>query len=323
MSKLNNVRHFPFIKYGNDISMHKSVENALIESDMYWEPKIADIDAMTIKQEVNGRTERNSVITDGYRLIYRAYEGGEIYPIAPVRSRYTPSDPISNFMEFDEWVRKGRMALISGGNFENKFLWMFAEIKGADVKIGKDEIKWHMIAYDNLCGGEAHVIFMPLRSYCDNGLFVLDSGGKIFELKQVHVGERILTISEKIGAIMNQFDYYHHIFYAMQEDRYAANVAKNVYEKYVRNVMFNDDVKIDAISTRRRNILQTVNEMAEREAEHNGHYSLWGIYNAVIEYADHVYPDAAKAQKNIYNLVLGHGSRIKKNAWKEAVAILN
>ena len=321
MSQSNiSYRHLPFIKYGNDVSGFSDVKSALIASDMYWKPQISDISTITTARIENDKIEHYSVTPNDYRMIYRGHDNGTIDFIAPVKSRYTVSDPIKNFMTFDEWVKEGRMSLISAGNMENKFLWMFSKIIGANVRIGDDDINWHMLAYDKLDGGAAiHVIFMPVREYCDNGLFVLDKRGKVFELRQVHVGRSTLTVNEKIGIIMNQFDSYHRIFYAMQEERYTANIANKVYANYIKRVMFNGE---EHESTKRTNIVQTIDQMAAREAEHNNGYSLWGIYNAVVEYADHVYPDDRKSQKNVYNLVMGHGARIKRNAWKEAVSLL-
>ncbi len=315
--------HFPFIRYGNDISDCNDVKSALIESDMYWRPEIADMETITMERRADeDRIERHTIVPHDYRMVYRRYDNGRIDFIAPVKSRYTVSDPIKNFMMFDEWVRNGKMSLISAGNLDNKFLWMFAKINTSTVKIGNDVIEWHVIAYDKFDRGAAiHIIFMPIRSYCTNGLFVTDRHGKIFELRQVHVGRSTIGIDNKIGFVMNQFDQYHRMFYAMQEERYTKTIADKVYRNYINRVMFENSK--NKKSTRRKNIVNEINRLAQKEVERNAGYSLWGIYNAVIEYTDYVYPNQSKNQQNVYNLIIGHGGRIKRNAWKEAIKLLD
>lgn len=236
---------------------------------------------------------------------------GSKYQIIQNREAFKFFDPLVNN---DEAIYHA-IGSIDGG----KRLWILAKLPSY-IKVGKGDIVNKYLLLTNSHDGSAviHVKITPIRIVCSNSLNVALRGAD-HEVKIRHTQNAVHKLEEahKILGLTNSL-------YAQLDTIFNRMSLKRISEKqlqdYVRTLIpSNPEAKFQ---TRNENIREAILDLYETgQGAELSRGSLWGAYNSVTEYSDHVLHsrDQSKQLKSIW---FGGGNNLKERAFALAQRML-
>lgn len=307
-----NIRSMMY--YGNEPwhKLGKKVDHLLTSAEA--------IDAAGLNYKVEKRdikTTDDLAIPDHFATVRT--DTNEVLGV--VGNKYTVLQNRDAFSFFDAVVSvKDAMFETAGALGVGEKIWMLAKLPGYIRTVGDDVTEKYLLLSNSHDGsGSVQVMFTPIRVVCQNTLNIAMAGG-IKKQKIRHtfsMGSRVEDVRRNLGIIHEQFN----IFEQATKQLASVQVQQEALAKFVKDSgLIPDDLKM---STRAKNIIDDVSTLFEtgKGADLPGAKgTVWGAFNAVVEYVD--YRRGGDNKENRANsLLFGSGAIVKQKAFDAALLL--
>jgi len=239
-----------------------------------------------------------------------------------VGSRYCLIQNKDAFITFDSLVGEGEAIYHTAGVLgKGERIWLLAKLPDYIRVNGGDVIEKYLLLTNSHDGsGPVRVKLTPIRVVCENTL-ALALGATEQEVHIRHTAQasvRLKEAHEILGLTNKLYTELDHIFNSMSE-RHIDGKALAGYVKAVFPVASGSENRPRITQTREK-----VFDLAEtgRGAELS-RGTVWGAYNAITEFVDHYRFTSVTDAAGLKSIWFGSGERIKKQAFRVAVGMLN
>ncbi len=238
-----------------------------------------------------------------------------------VGSRYEPIQNKDAFTTFDALVGEGEAIYHTAGALgKGERIWLLAKLPDYIRVNGNDIVEKYLLLVNSHDGSSTvRVKLTPIRVVCENTLSLALSGAE----QEVHIRhtlnakEKLKEAHEILGLTNKLYIQLDAIFNRMSEMK----VEQPTLTEYVKTVFPGNPNSKDQSWVKK--IHDTVLELAESgEGAEMTRGTLWGAYNAVTEYVDHYRNTKGDETVRLRSMWFGSGERIKKNAFRIAVNVL-
>lgn len=239
-----------------------------------------------------------------------------------VGSRYIPIQNREAFATFDELVGEGEAIYHTAGALgKGERIWLLAKLPDY-IRVHGNDIVEKFLLLTNSHDGSAvvRVKLTPIRVVCENTLSLALSGveQEVRIRHTAHASERMKEAHEILGLTNKLYAELDHIFNRMSHTR----VDGRILDDYVKAV-FPVHPETNHVN-RTTSVRDKVFELAVAgKGTDLARGTLWGAYNAVTEYVDHHRQLTAEDSTRLKSIWFGSGEKIKKQAFKVAVNMLN
>lgn len=239
-----------------------------------------------------------------------------------VGARYVPVQNRDAFTLFDALVGEGEAIYHTAGVLgKGERIWLLAKLPDY-IRVNDDDIVEKFLLLTNSHDGTAaiRVKLTPIRVLCENTLTLALSGAEQ-EVRIRHTanaGEKLKEAHKLLGLTNQLYAQLKCIFGRMSEKKVEAETLN----KYVKAVF--PDLEDATPSSRRTLVRDKVFELVESgKGARATRGTLWGAYNAVTEFVDHYRQPSADPSTRLKSIWFGSGEKIKKQAFKVALHMLN
>jgi phage/plasmid-like protein (TIGR03299 family) len=233
-----------------------------------------------------------------------------------VGSRYQPIQNREAFSFFDALVGSDEAMYHTAGVIgKGERIWILAKLPDY-IKVGRQDIVDKYLLLSNSHDGSTVVRakLTPIRVVCNNTLLVAMSGSEQ-EVRIRHTVNAAAKLEEahKLLGLTN-------ILYSQLDGIFNTMALKRVTDKqlieYVRTLVpENPKAKYQ---TRNENIRTTILDLHESgEGAELSRGTAWGIYNAAVEYVDHV-QNSRNPARQLKSIWFGSGEKFKLKAFRIA-----
>lgn len=211
-------------------------------------------------------------------------------------------------------------------------IWILVKFPSV-MRITKDDVveKYFMVTNTHDGSTSVQVLFTPVRVVCQNTLHqALETvvGSERMSVKHTH---SLISGLDRVKKIMFNAEAFWHDMENSSVRLLNTRLSEESRKEYVKaslgigqQIEGEEEVEI---TDRQNEVLDAVFELAEtgKGTELEGvKGTLWGDYNALVEYVDYLRP-VRKADKiptkRIDSIIFGSGREIKERAWSEALKI--
>jgi len=239
-----------------------------------------------------------------------------------VGKRYVPIQNKDAFCTFDSLVGEGQAIYHTAGALgKGERIWILAKLPDY-IRVNGDDIVEKYLLLTNTHDGSSTVSvrLTPIRVVCQNTLNaalrgteqqvqIRHTNNAISRLNQAH---EILGISNKLFTVLGQY----------YSDMSRKDISTILFKQYIEKVFpIHKDLKISANIRRTHEKLAELYETGRGSEMSKG--TLWGAYNAAIEYVDHIRLQSKADSTRIKSMWYGSGEMLKKKAFNSAVEMLN
>ena len=303
------VGEVPWHKLGTRLNEPATAEEAIEAAGLDFTVKLKPV-RTTVDR-------RSKTIPNTYATI-RTDTGGIL---GVVGSRYQPIQNREAFTFFDSLVGENEAIYHTAGVLgKGERIWILAKLPDY-IKVGKKDIVDKYLLLTNSHDGSSVVRakLTPIRVVCNNTLSVALTGTEQ-EVRIRHTASAVDKLEEahKLLGLTN-------ILYEQLDDIFNTMSLRKISEKqlidYVKTLVpENPDA---TYQTRNENIRTSILDLHETGLGADmARGTMWGAYNAVAEYADHV--QASKnPDKHLKSIWFGSGERMKLQAFKLAQKLMN
>ena len=233
-----------------------------------------------------------------------------------VGSRYQIIQNKDAFQFFDALVGEGEAMYETAGVLGNgERIWILARLPGYIKVRGQDIVNKYLLLTNSHDGSSlVRARLTPIRVVCSNTLSIALQGSEE-EVRIRHTPsavENLRQAHELLGLTNQLYDQLAGIFQKMSLKKISDKQLMDYVQTLVPD---NEDAQF---KTRSENIRNKILEL--HEAGVNSHLSrgtVWGMYNAVTEYSDHLV-HANAPMKRLNSVWFGNGSRFKEKAFELA-----
>ena len=239
-----------------------------------------------------------------------------------VGSRYTPIQNKDAFSTFDALVGEGHAIYHTAGALgKGERIWILAKLPDYIQVNGEDIVEKYLLVTNTHDGSSTvSVKLSPIRVVCENTLSMALQGTEqqvhirhteqaIEKLKQAH---EILGLSNKLFEIVG---------------RYYTEMSYKEMDVVMFNQYINKVFPLPLFSLQPSYMRATHEKILELYETGVGSDmaggTLWGAYNAVVEYVDHYRLESRSDSMRLKSIWYGSGEGIKKKAFRYAIEMLN
>ena len=239
-----------------------------------------------------------------------------------VGSRYCLIQNKDAFTTFDAHVGEGEAIYHTAGVLgKGERIWLLAKLPDYIQVNGADFVEKYMLLTNSHDGsGPVRVKLTPIRVVCENTL-ALALGGAEQEVRIRHTAQaesKLKEAHEILGLTNKLYAELDRIFNCMSE-KHIEGKALVEYVKAIFPAASESDNQSRITQTRGK-----VLELAESgKGAELSRGTVWGAYNAVTEFVDHCRLTSVSDAAGLKSMWFGSGERIKKQAFKVAVSMLN
>lgn len=212
-----------------------------------------------------------------------------------------------------------------------------------NLVVGRDDVVDQYLALVNSHDGSMalSIRFTPIRIVCSNTLtlaFHIDETGKprhsadaVYIRHSANADVRIEQVRRSLGIATQAFAEAGAVYQAMAVAQISNLLLKNYLEAVVPMVLPSTIPKpadLELAATRQRETHEAIIRCFETGRGSDlvtAHGTVWGAYNAVTEFVDHVYPvlqDGSTSKPRQESVLFGTYAQVKRRAYAEAVALL-
>jgi phage/plasmid-like protein (TIGR03299 family) len=294
--------------------------------------------AMTAKEAIelgslNWEVKLENVFTQDQKPIdnvFSVVRQDTRYPLGVVRTRYTVLQNNDAFDILDSLVENGLRYHVIGSLDNGRKIWLLAKLPGQIRVIGHDVVDKYLLLSNSHDGTQTlRIAFTPIRVVCNNTLTMAQND--ISDTEYLLNVRHTKSMSKSIAKAKDLF-----IDLEKRSKEFEENAKRLVcytlveseIEKFLYGVLGYSKVKeIEKIPTRTTNVVQSIMELHQngKGSDIVGvRGSLWGIYNAVVEYAD--YQASVKGQdkeaSRLNSTLFGNLSKLKDKAYEKALELV-
>lgn len=239
-----------------------------------------------------------------------------------VGSRYSIIQNKDAFTTFDALVGEGEAIYHTAGVLgKGERIWLLAKLPDYIRVNGGDVVEKYLLLTNSHDGsGPVRVKLTPIRVVCENTLALALNG----EEQEVHIRHtaqaqaRLKEAHEILGLTNKLYAELDHIFNSMSEK----HIEGKALVEYVKAIFpaISDSENRSRITQTREKVLELAETGRGAELSRG---TVWGAYNAVTEFVDHYRLTSVTDAAGLKSMWFGSGERIKKQAFKVAVGLLN
>lgn len=248
-------------------------------------------------------------------------------PLGIVGDRYAPLQNRSAFSFFDAIVGlKEAIYHTAGALGQGEIIWILAKLNGVVRVVGDDVTEKYLLLTNRHDGGGAvQILWTPIRVVCANTLSMALSR----EDEELHtslrhtrsLGLKVEGVRQALGIINAKFD----IFGSTAKKFASVQLTTQVWRSYLQrlNLAPKPDQE-DRAKDNASKLMEEVSALFERGRGNDMRGvkgTLWGGYNAVIEYTDYLRNCKGSIENRTKSLLFGSGAVLKRQAWLEALAL--
>lgn len=310
----------PWHKYGTYFKKGFTSEEALEHAGLDYEVELREL-------------KTGSQVLNSHKAVVRTDNEGVL---GVVGNGYEPLQNKDAFRFFDALV-EGKEARYetAGALKEGRQIWLLAKIKGQIPVIKGDDVEKYFLLTNRHDGmGSVSGRITPVRVVCNNTLTAAMSQKVKEEVRIVHRGnvadrlEFAGTLLAKIGAYYDELTEVYRKFakISIKEKQMKAYIAEALrpYGNTKNEQEVIEELKEDVHSTRLITEVNNVMELVQsgRGADIKGvRGTLWGTYNAITEYVDHVKVPRAGQESRIQYMGFGTGKMVKDAALRLGIRL--
>lgn len=337
-----SVREVPWHGLGNVIENAPNIDEAIILSGLNW---TAGIEKMTVMREITdgqGNTVQIPIpVLDQYAVVRH----DKNIVLGVVGSRYEIYQNREMWQFIDEFQRQSGIILETAGSLRNgKTTWVLAK-KGEIEALNGDVVEEYFLFRNSFDGSTPiSVTFTNIRVVCNNTLTMALRGARnMFNVRHTSSAEnQIKEVQKALGLKYKYQEAVNEVIATLVKTPVTANRQAEILE----TVIFPEQNKIvqtvdennqpvhslaeagERSKTIRKNRINAVLELVETGAGTDipgVKGSMWGLYNALTEWADH-----SKTIKNrgrdvneakFENAFFGNGAKFKEDSLVELLKI--
>ncbi len=239
-----------------------------------------------------------------------------------VGARYQPIQNREAFTFFDALVGEDEAIYHTAGVLgKGERIWILAKLPD-HIKIGKKDIVDKYLLLTNSHDGSSVVRakLTPIRVVCNNTLSVALSQKSEQEISIRHTASAVDKLEEAhklLGLTNSLYEQLDGIFNTMA----LRKISDKQLMDYVKTLVpENPEAKHQTRNENIRNSILDLHETGLGADLSRG--TVWGAYNAVAEYADHV-QGSKNPYKHLKSIWFGGGERLKLQAFKLAQKLMN
>jgi len=238
-----------------------------------------------------------------------------------VGSRYQPIQNREAFTFFDALVGEDEAIYHTAGVLgKGERIWILAKLPDY-IKVGKKDIVDKYLLLTNSHDGSSVIRakLTPIRVVCNNTLSVALTGTEQ-EVRIRHTASAVDKLEEAhklLGLTNSLYEQLDGIFNTMA----LRKISDKKLMDYVKTLVpENPEAKHQTRNENIRNSILDLHETGKGADLSRG--TVWGAYNAVAEYADHV-QGSKNPDKHLKSIWFGGGERLKLQAFKLAQKLMN
>ena len=310
----------PWHRYGTKFEKGFTSKDALKHAGLDYEVELQELST-------------GSQVLDSHKAVVRTDSDSVL---GVVGNGYEPLQNKDAFRFFDAIVEGKEARYETAGALKGgRQIWLLAKING-QIPIIKDDIVDKFFLLTNRHDGMGSVSgrVTPVRVVCDNTLTAAMGHNVKEEVRIVHRGnvadrlEFAGTLLARVGAFYDELSEVYRKFAKIniKEKQMKAYVAEALrpYGSIKDEQQVIDELKEEAQSTRLITEVNKVMELVEtgRGTDIKGvRGTLWGTYNAITEYVDHVKVPRAGEEARIQYMGFGTGKMVKDAALRLGIRI--
>jgi phage/plasmid-like protein (TIGR03299 family) len=236
-----------------------------------------------------------------------------------VGERYTVLQNREAFTFFDALTGTGEAIYETAGALGNgERIWILAKLPGYIKVHGKDIVNKYLLLCNSHDGSSlVRAKLTPIRVVCKNTLSLALSGTEEVRIRHTPSSVEKLEEAHKLLGLTNQL--YEQLDFIFNRMALKKVTDKQLLE-YIKKLIPSTDAENQ---TRTENIRSKILELHESGQGANlGRGTLWGGYNAVTEYTDHILHSRDQSRR-LHSAWFGGGERLKMKAFELASSMLN
>ena len=310
----------PWHKYGTPFEEDFSSEDALKHAGLDYEVELQELSTPNVVCE----SHKAVVRTDSQSVL------------GVVGNGYEPLQNRDAFRFFDAVVEGKKARYETAGALKGgRQIWLLAKIDGQIPILKNDVINKYFLLTNRHDGlGCVAGRVTPVRVVCDNTLTAAMGQGSQGEVRIVHRGnvadrlEFAGTLLARVGAYYDELSEIYRKFAKIniKEKQMRTYIAEALrpYGAVATEQQAIDEMKEEIQSTRLITEVNSVMNLVEtgRGADIKGvRGTLWGTYNAITEYVDHVKMPRSGDEGRVQYMGFGTGKMVKDSALKLGIRI--
>lgn len=246
-----------------------------------------------------------------------------------VGKRYTPLQNRDAFSFFDAIVgMKEAIYHTAGALGQGERVWLLAKLPGYVRVVGDDVTEKFLLLTNTHDGtGSVKVLFTPIRVVCQNTLNgALEGADKAFKMRHTPgMGLKVEEAQKALGIVSAKFGIFEEAARKLAASELTIQAEKNYFERVaLKGKTLGEGEEIPA---KTQTIIEEMSRLFEtgRGADMKGAKgTLWGAYNAVVEYADFYRGTNGNGTREIRMnradaSIFGTGAAMKERAWAAAL----
>lgn len=259
-------------------------------------------------------------------------------PLGVVGNVYEPLQNKDAFSFFDAVVGSKEAIYHTAGSLRGgQYVWILAKLPGT-IRVVKDDLIEKFLLLTNAHNGmkAARMLFTPIRVVCMNTHNIAirlaenemqkarEAGdefvGNATMRHTTNLGAKVAEVRKSLGIVSMQYQ-----VYADAAKRLAMTaVTTAAWNSYLVNTGIKPVGKKDSeLSTQTKKIIEDVSAMFDKGRGNDlpgVKHTLWGAFNAVVEYVDYKRSDD-KNDTRAKSILFGSGANLKQKAWDAALSL--
>lgn len=228
-----------------------------------------------------------------------------------VGKNYEPLQNIDAFKFFDALVTQGEAIYETAGVLgRGERIWMLAKLPGFIKVHGKDIVyKYLLLTNNHDDSSHVRVKVTPIRLVCNNTLSAALKGEGEFHIDHKQDLERVHALLEQTNSLFGELD-------AIFNRMFLTKITDKQIMEYVNTLV--PDTEQEENHAHSEEIRQAMLKLHETGLGANlARGTLWGAFNSVTEYADHLMPNE-DPDSRLYSIWFGRGEQLKQKAFQLA-----
>ena len=236
-----------------------------------------------------------------------------------VNKSYEPIQNIDAFIFFDDWVAENEAIYETAGVLgKGECIWILAKLPGYINVHGNDMVNKYLLL-TNSHDGSSHVRvkLTPIRVVCNNTLTAALQGAGEVQISHTPNSAQDL---EQAGAMLGLSNYLYEQLEVMFNSMAARKITDGQLRDYVQALVpDNEEAENTARTEKIRNNVLQLHESGR--GAHLARGTLWGAFNSVAEYTDHMMLDE-DSNTRLNSIWFGRGEQLKLKAFRLAEKML-
>jgi len=232
-----------------------------------------------------------------------------------VNESYEPIQNINAFTFFDALVAEDKAIYETAGVIgKGERIWMLARLPG-NIKVHGNDIVNKYLLLTNCHDGSSHVRvkLAPIRVVCNNTLTCALQGAK--EVKISHTPDAVRDLEQAV-TMLGLSDLLYEQLDVMFNGMAARKITEEQLRKYVQALVpDNEEAENTARTEKIRDSVLQLHDSGR--GAHLARGTLWGAFNSVTEYTDHMMPGGDSTTR-LNSIWFGSGEQLKVKAFRLA-----